>query len=96
MDSALTKKEVITLLLGFMQAYKNSLRKTGASEQTLPGLSYNPDQLFFIASAQVLAERDQLIVCTATALNTDRSCVKLQLLKRKVSSSMLMSTAQVQ
>lgn len=38
------------------QAYKNSLRKTGASEQTLPGLSYNPDQLFFIASAQVLCQ----------------------------------------
>ena len=36
-----------------LQAYKSYVNMTGKVQQKLPGLSYNPDQLFFIGHAQV-------------------------------------------
>ena len=36
-----------------LQAYKSYVSRTGKVQQKLPGLPYNPDQLFFIGHAQV-------------------------------------------
>ncbi len=41
------------MMIMMMQAYKNRIKKTKEVQKKLPGLTYTPDQLFFIGASQV-------------------------------------------
>jgi len=45
-------KMLLSVFAKFLQAYKNSVKKS-EPEKKLPGLLYTPDQLFFIGASQV-------------------------------------------